>query len=1788
MPRLTELFAIAVSICLLPVLRSTAVERSPLVLFSAQSGRPGEADVVRTLEDAAAAGYSDLMVYARSGLEYTYMGEDWLTLVGWYLEHARRRGMHIWLYDEFNWPSGSCRGQVFADGHDSFRLTTFGVYAKDDGTYDWRFFRAVTDSANVYDVQAMNRFRALTHEVYEKRFRPYFGTTIRGIFTDEPGSHAVLKMDPDALAAGRWYPELEEDYRKRTGRDFRSDIEAWIRDRTKSRVWADYTDILACAFRRAFTDPVTRWCDRLGVVSTGHLMSESDPFASALVNGRTLHVLKGMSKPCIDEIFTRVSPSDTEWLTLAAAQHAIGRTGRGGGAELFALGPCDLPFGKMRQMIWLTALHKVDTYFMSLHHQTARGFVDKPHYAMFMSPVQPWFFEQAEFHDAAREASSFARKPFVCDVAVRDDERTFGRIARASPPGSPRRQNLVPLLAALGANQVAVDLYEEDESCAKPVEFAFEGETIVERRSGRRFGSPAEAVSFVRSRLPDAWHAVEGDGRPAGQAVLRRYEDGTAVILNLTDRDRELEFRAGDVRVPFRLPSRGVWIYRGPDTAGDLAPHGRRTLDADWSIRPDRPNRKRIRFLADGSATLRFERACEVRFALCALTNALAQVTLDGNPLVPVRPCSFLGFGYDGDYAETDTVRLGAGTHVFRMTGREDRGLFLPVLWMEGDFATERRDRIVPVPENVPAGPLAENGFSDYSGRVTYTANVQLPAGTGPLVLGLDTGNARASVAVDGRDLGARPWAPFEWRIPSAMRGRTVTLDVTLTTSVRPLFGEAFVPGMHDPRIPRWVKTIPPESRTGLCGAWLAEAGPELLFRATFDGTPEAVTAKGASVPLEATDLAFAPGVKGEALRFSAGRKSVLAYAQKGNLVSERGTISLWTKNEWTDLAGDDRWGLVYRYLIAQPRPKPRNGSGALYFRWIDRLLRVDQSDDADSHQAEYAYSAMDGGWHHLAWTWDEQSMAMYVDGRKVHNPGDSHSPLVKALKEAASPVKYRFSCRKTFDRFFVGSDNGSWPFEGLIDDLRIYSAPLSGEAIAALAREHAVERNASRPDYAGIYPRKADNPYSRTVTGDPGVIPADDLELVDEVTVGSPDDVAMLRTSGRFSSVGDLSYGSLGKTGYLEADGKTGSRFAFRFRPPAPLDPFYVIDIDYPDDKVRTADVLVHPAKKSDYSMQCGFAAGGEYASTRRILTHRVVWWAKPGDIAVVLMTARKNAPAAVSAIRFYRVKGRRLPAVSVREPKEAGGWRRTLALYYEDPAIGADFGVPDGDDTPESIGVTIDRTIATMRFAGENMLAYPGAFYHGLIDEGYNPRRHAPDFLSAWYVKFDREGDLYMMPTLNVNNIPVPEGTVTAETMTNGALHATAVAIHDTGKPNPGRWHGTPPNFNIAHPDVQSALERMVDALLEQGVPHPSFKGIAVHAPRHSLATFGGIESGYNDYCIDAFEKAYGLKVPRDRSDPLRGASAAVWIRANAMEQWLDWRCDTVTAFWGRIARKLLARRSDLKLWINSYGLSYARHKDWAAPEFVRQQNLEMGLDGAKLTAAAPNLILSQCIYPADPRWRGPGYFRGNTAAWEKMQAYHAQKETYRLLEGADFPWVGQHDRYWETAIGRSKTTLSCDWLAECRWRVSTINPSDVHALRHFVVPLRHNDVLGMSKGGFLIGTYGMEPYLARFARAFRALPAVKMADVFRSGNTVARQAPFDGRSYFYVVNTDPVPVKLTVRFPADTTDLATGTRLTESVAARTVELDLGPYELRSFTAPEGSPEVFSRESGLSGEGE
>jgi hypothetical protein len=113
----------------------------------------------------------------------------------------------------------------------------------------------------------------------------------------------------------------------------------------------------------------------------------------------------------------------------------------------------------------------------------------------------------------------------------------------------------------------------------------------------------------------------------------------------------------------------------------------------------------------------------------------------------------------------------------------------------------------------------------------------------------------------------------------------------------------------------------------------------------------------------------------------------------------------------------------------------------------------------------------------------------------------------------------------------------------------------------------------------------------------------------------------------------------------------------------------------------------------------------------------------------------------------------------------------------------------------------------------------------------------------------------------------------------------------------------------------------------------------------------------------------------------------------------------------------------------------------------------------------------------------------------------------------------------------------------MEEHPWRVSTLNPPGRDALRHFVLPLRFHDIDGMTKGGFLIGTYGMEEYIAPFAQAFRSLPAVEFDTKVNDNGVIIREKVIDGIKWFYIANTTGEKRIINIEFLRGTKNIVTG---------------------------------------------
>ena len=798
-------------------------EPNPMIPFLAITGRPTDADIAHKVAALKEDGFDQFLIYARSGLQYKYMGEEWLHAVETCCREAEQNGMKVWLYDEYNWPSGTCKGRVPA-ADERFRYSEWAVYPKKEGGFSWEAVMAPQGWVNVCEPEAVQLFIKMTHEVYEKRLAKYFASkTILGIFTDEPGHPVAVPLKSGCRKHFRRWIGMEDEYRAETGREFRADVEGFLAGSGSAEVWSVYTKLMGRRFRTAYFDQIRAWCDRMDILFTGHMINEHGIWGACLCNGDPLLAIKGESLPGIDEIWTWTSlgkgydmrKTEPEWLTFATAQHATSRNKRGGLIELYACGPNDMTAARMRQMVWMSALHGIDHYISSMQVMDHRGLVEKHGYFAPMMAGQPWHGELRDFFAEAKRAAQLARRQdAVYQVAVRYPRRE-GSIACLAGWSSPR---IEWLLRELDGRQISVDLLADEDESNLPIVFEAKDKGFVDAKSGTAFTDMKDAALWAWKRTSRRIRFLEKDGSPADGLIVREWADGTIAALDLMcNGPRQLVAVSGDIRRPCEIQSRGVLVL-GP---GELppapaAPSGTPLKLENLAYALDRNPVFRMPFATDGTARFTVaEGVSNIRLILrtCAISYAITasgrpvddgeaepvnekvlrhnatpySFELDGKPLAAERPCASLPIEFRPLYAETAPLELAPGEHVLRLvSGEPDVNYFLPAAFAAGAFA-EKDGVLSLLPATLTPGAVATQGLAGFCGAVTYTLdNVEIP--TGVSALELDVGNAFAHVRWNGADLGTRAWPPYSWPLPSgaASHGR---LEVTVYTNIVNIFG---------------------------------------------------------------------------------------------------------------------------------------------------------------------------------------------------------------------------------------------------------------------------------------------------------------------------------------------------------------------------------------------------------------------------------------------------------------------------------------------------------------------------------------------------------------------------------------------------------------------------------------------------------------------------------------------------------------------------------------------------------------------------------------------------------------------------------------------------------------------------------------------------------------------------------------------------------------------------------------------------------------------------------------
>jgi len=768
----------------------------PLIPMLSITGRPAKELLRERLDEYVRVGVEQFLIYPRSGLELEYMGEEWLDACAHIVDYAAGRDMAVWLYDEFNWPSGKCGGQV-VKADPSFAAKKLCAFCEPGVTplkrsYSWGEVQ-IPIYADLLNPQAVDLFISLTHERYAKRFGKSFGTTVKGIFTDEP-SFAYAKFHPvqGALLELPYYSGLEGDYRELSSRDFRKDLESHLDGRTPEGLWRDFSLLLGRRFRSSFFDKIRAWCDSHGLLFTGHLMEEVSPKSSISFSGDPMKAMASLSLPGIDEIFTHVAPSHIEWVTLKMIESRSSAIGNGALAELFALGPSDMPLSKLRQMLWLSALHGVDHYVTAVSALDARANIEKSEYFNPISYSQPWFPFLKELGDDASLAAVFARKPASFKIAVRYPQSLASR-----PSYKPLSEDfaLSSVLRFLADAQWQALLIEEEEAPNPSfvAVLSLQESSIFDERSGSSFASLGDLLAFLERNFVRDLRVEEFDGSLAEGLLVKSFSDGAFAVLSLGEAtERKLRAkREGLPPLELSLPSRGVFTSEtafgiGADASLELA-------DGPCEFALSSGAFMRCHF--DSSARCEFDVDAELDGVRALLRDygPKAETLLDGWPLRGVSAARSLPLGLRELYMETEPLKLSPGRHSLALSPSLPDTPYLPLCFLSGSFSMKEDGRLARLPALLGLRSFRKDGLRDFAGRISFKFRMDL---RGVEALTLSGFELACELFAGELSLGRRAWAPFAWRVPESLRRDGVELRLDVYTSIGPLFGTC--PGDKD------------------------------------------------------------------------------------------------------------------------------------------------------------------------------------------------------------------------------------------------------------------------------------------------------------------------------------------------------------------------------------------------------------------------------------------------------------------------------------------------------------------------------------------------------------------------------------------------------------------------------------------------------------------------------------------------------------------------------------------------------------------------------------------------------------------------------------------------------------------------------------------------------------------------------------------------------------------------------------------------------------------------------
>jgi hypothetical protein len=649
-------------------------------------------------------------------------------------------------------------------------------------------------------------------------------------------------------------------------------------------------------------------------------------------------------------------------------------------------------------------------------------------------------------------------------------------------------------------------------------------------------------------------------------------------------------------------------------------------------------------------------------------------------------------------------------------------------------------------------------------------------------------------------------------------------------------------------------------------------------------------------------------------------------------------------------------------------------------------------------------------------------------------------------------------------------------------------------------------------------------------------------------------------------------SYRESGDQGYLQ-NRDDPSFFAYALDVPEIQRP-YLIEVDYPDNALRTYCIGLEEAENMNYPPVGGVDSGGEYSLSHRMQTQSFLHWPRTKAQRVLFFNAQNGRRAAAARIRLYRVDGE-LPALPV--PVEGG---RSFGYWLEEGDRWATFhGAPDKSLSGHL--VSMKRWAEAATYMGADTLSPTLCIYQSLLFRSTHFDGH---FRVAGGPRDPMTLDLTRMLLLVCEQYGLkllPEFHPTWNGYKRRMVDDLPYADHPDPKPHlmvsrDGTVGGssTQPYFNPVYPANADWYLGMLGEFADRYADSPALRGLSLRVMGWVWESRNGWPSlnwGYDDFTVNLFSKDTGVQVPVAQDDPERFQKRHAWLMANARERWVQWRCQKIASLYGRALRRVRQARSDLLLTSAVHGpqldLTYYKGTQFAAQldrGGFRRSYLEAGYDAELLGALGGVTFLNAQHY----------YGRRQHSAYREQVGRDLLLDPQAL--GA---FRGQRGEvgylYSNSYFEANRVVVPAKFgLPDTKpgGFVGVVNPAGRHYLERYAVPLAESDASLILDGGegYLLG---QAQYLHEFLSEYRHLPRERFRPREDARDPVAVWELHRGSDFFfYAVNRERYPVRVAVHLGGrgEVQRLSTGEVL-PLASGRILNISLEPYQLLAFQGPQ-----------------